>query len=78
VHHPGAVDRGQRGGRPRRQPLQVVLGQRATLADPVLQRRVVDELADDVVPVALGAGLDDTGRDERLDLVHRVKLAGQP
>jgi hypothetical protein len=45
---------------------------------PFLERRAVDELADDVAPVAFRRRLDNAGRDERLDLVNGVELAGQP
>ena len=78
VHHARAVDRGQRGGRPRREALQVTLGQRPLAVHALLERRAVDELADDEAPVAFRRRLDDTGRDERLDLVNGVELAGQP
>ena len=78
VHHPGAVDRGQRGSRADREALQVPFGQRPAGIHPFLQRRAVDELADDIAPLALGRRLDDPGRDERLHLVDRVELAGQP
>jgi hypothetical protein len=78
VHHPRAVDRGQRGGRAHGQPLQLALGQRAPVVDAFLKGRAVDELADDVAALALGRGLDDAGGDERLDGVDRVELTGQP
>jgi hypothetical protein len=78
VHHPRAVDRGQRGGGPDREALQVALGQRPPFIDALLERRAVDELADDEAPLAFGRRLDDAGRDERLDLVNGVELAGQP
>jgi hypothetical protein len=78
VYHPRPVDRGQRGGGPHREALQVTLWQRPPVVHPLLERRAVDELADDVAPVAFRRRLDHAGRDERLDLVNGVKLAGQP
>jgi hypothetical protein len=50
----------------------------APVVHPLLQRRAVDELADDVAPVAFRRRLDDARRDERLDLVNGVEFAGQP
>lgn len=63
---PGSAGAAETG----RQPSPVV--------HPLLERRAVDELADDVAPVAFRRRLDDAGRDERLDLVNGVELAGQP
>ena len=78
VHHARAVDRRQRGGGPHREALQVTRWQRPPFVHPLLERRAVDELADDVAPVTFRRRLDHAGRDERLDLVNGVELAGQP
>ena len=78
VHDPRAVYRGQRGGRPHRQALQLTLTQRAAGHHAFLERWPVDELADDVAQVALGRRFDDAGGDKGLHLVNRVELAAQP
>ena len=78
MHHPGTVYRDQRGGRSHREAVQVALGQRTPGVHAFLQRGAVNELADDKTPVARHRRLDDTGRDEWLDLVNGVQLLGQP
>nr|BFE85525.1 hypothetical protein GCM10020093_081260 [Planobispora longispora] len=64
MHDPGPVDRGQRGHRADREPVERVAGARPLgLHDP-LQRDALDELAHDVGAVAVQVDAQDLGGAE--------------
>jgi hypothetical protein len=83
VHHPGLVDRRQRGGDADPEPVQIVPGEPAArpvarAVDGVLQAQPVDVLADDVGPRRFQVHLEDPGGAERGDPLGGPRLGGHP
>jgi hypothetical protein len=78
VDHAGAVDRGQRGGHPDRDAVQVGRGERAALLDHLGEAGPVHVLDDQVRLLVVGVGVEHLGGAERRHLPGPVDLAAEP